>query len=65
METDSNVDLEQDFRSAWELFMSQGIEALEEEEIATILFHLYHVDESDYTPEQSRFLQALQSSLEE
>ena len=64
MTQEHNQELEQDFRTSWELFMAQGIESLEEDQIAIILFHLHHVEESDYAPEQVRFLEALQVSLD-
>lgn len=63
-EQNTGLDLTEQFQEAWGVFMAQGIGALEEEEIAAILFHMHHVEEQDYTDEQRRFMDALSGHLQ-
>lgn len=51
-------EIQDQFKAAWMHYLEEGYDALEEEEIASVMLHLSFVEEADYSQEQTRFMRS-------
>ena len=63
--TNDQQEISEEFKDAWTTYLSGGIEALEEADMAIILFQMHHVDPTEYSVEQTRFMDLFSRSMQD